>query len=179
MKDSDIIDRIKKADEGALKYLYQKYYRMMVRMIINNSGTEEEAQDIFQDSLIIFWEKVINNELQLTSKISTYLYSICQNLWRKELDRKKRLSREEKDGEIPPEHDQNEIIKIMHACINELGETCKQVLTLYYFDKLSMKEIADKLSFSNADTAKTKKYKCKQELDKLVKSKYTIEDFVD
>ncbi len=179
MKDSDIIDRIKKADEGALKYLYQKYYRMMVRMIINNSGTEEEAQDIFQDSLIIFWEKVINNELQLTSKISTYLYSICQNLWRKELDRKKRLSREEKDGEIAPEHDQNEIIKIMHACINELGETCKQVLTLYYFDKLSMKEIAEKLNFSNADTAKTKKYKCKQELDKLVKSKYTIEDFVD
>lgn len=179
MKDSEILDRIKKADEGALKYLYQKYYRMMVRMVINNSGTEEEAQDIFQDSLIIFWEKVINNELQLTSKISTYLYSICLNLWRKELDRKKRLSREEKDGEIIPEHDQNEIVKIMHSCINELGDTCKQVLTLYYFEKLSMKEIAETLNFSNADTAKTKKYKCKQELDKLVKSKYTIEDFVD
>ena len=84
----------------------------MVKMVLKNNGTEEEAQDIYQDALIVFWEKVVKDELTLTAKISTYLYSICYNLWLKELDRKRRLSHEEKDTSIQQEHDKNERIKI-------------------------------------------------------------------
>ena len=124
-------------------------------------------------------QKIIKKELILTSKISTYIYSVCWNLWRKELDRKKRLSREEVEGSIVASHDSEEQIKVMRACVNSLGETCKKVLTYYYFDGLSMKEVAEKLGFANSDTAKTKKYKCKKELDKLVMSKYSASDFLD
>ncbi len=179
MKDREILDRIKSSDEKAIHYLYDKYYRMMVKMVLRNNGTEEEARDIYQDALIVFWEKVVNDKLTLTAKISTYLYSICNNLWLKELDRKKRLSHEEKDGESHPEHDKNERIQIIHDCIDSLGDTCKKVLTYYYFDRLSMQDIADKLNFSSADTAKTKKYKCKKELDNIVKSRYKVTDFID
>ncbi len=49
----------------------------------------------------------------------------------------------------------------------------------YYFDGLSMQDIADKLGFANTNTAKTKKYKCKKKLDELVKSRYTESDFLD
>ena len=179
MKDEEILSRIKNADESAITYLYQKYYGMMVRMVVKNSGTEEEAKDIYQDSLIVFWEKVSSGNLVLTSKISTYLYSICLNLWRKELTRKKRLSNETKDQAVEPVHDKNERIQIIQDCVNALGDTCKKVLSLYYFERMSMKEIAKELNFANPDTAKTKKYKCKKELDKIVKSKYSINDFVD
>ena len=63
--------------------------------------------------------------------------------------------------------------------MEQLGETCRKVLMYYYFDEMSMQEIADKLGFANTDTAKTKKYKCKQKLDELVKAQYTEQDFLD
>jgi len=179
MKDQEVLEYIQEGKEEAIDYLYTKYYRMMLNMVLKNSGTEDEAKDIYQDALIVFWQKVSRNELTLTSKISTYLYSICLNLWRKELDRKKRLSSEEVDGEVIQGNDKKERIKIMNECIDALGDTCKNVLKLYYFDRLSMGDIAKRLGFANADTAKTKKYKCKKELDKIVKQRYTASDFMD
>jgi RNA polymerase sigma factor (sigma-70 family) len=111
--------------------------------------------------------------------MSTFIYSICQNLWRKELDRKKRLSNEEKDTPTSIDMDSPEREKIMAKCLDQLGETCRKVLMYYYFDEMSMQEIAEKLGFANTDTAKTKKYKCKQKLDELVKAQYSEQDFLD
>ena len=179
MKDKEIFERICSGDEKTLEYLYKKYYRMMTKMVISNSGSEQEAKDIYQDALVVFWQKAISGNLVLTSKISTYIYSICQNLWRKELDRKKRLSNEEKDSVEYLEHDKKERAKIINKCIHQLGDTCKKILMYYYFDGMSMQDIADDLGFANTNTAKTKKYKCKKKLDELVKSQYTESDFLD
>jgi RNA polymerase sigma factor (sigma-70 family) len=179
MNDSEVLAKITKGDERALDYLYKKYYRMMVKLVVSNSGSEEEAKDIYQEALIVFWQKAVSGNFTLTSKISTYLYSICLNLWRKELERKSKLSNEEKDEVEWIEDDKNERIRIINECINALGETCRKVLSYYYFDGMSMSDIAEKMNFANPDTAKTKKYKCKQRLDKLIKSKYSASDFLD
>ena len=179
MKDNEVLERMSRGDEKALDYLYKKYYRMMTRLVISNNGTEQEAKDVFQDALIVFWQKGVSGKLVLTSKISTFLYSICQNLWRKELERKSRLVHEAKDGEQYIDEDSKERGIIIRQCIANLGETCQKVLTYYYFDGLSMELIAEKMGFANTDTAKTKKYKCKKKLDELVKSKYTKSDFLD
>ena len=179
MKDQEVLERISRGDEKALDYLYKKYYRMMTRIVTSNNGTEQDAKDIFQDALIVFWQKAASGKLVLTSKISTYIYSICQNLWRKELDRKSRLVNEAKDGEDFIDQDSKERTRIIQECIAALGETCQKVLTYYYFDGLSMELIAEKMGFANTDTAKTKKYKCKKKLDELVKAKYTKSDFLD
>ena len=97
MSDQEIFKQICLGDEQALEVIYQKYYRMMVRLVVTNSGTEQEAKDVYQEAVVVFWQKAISGNLVLTSKISTYLYSICLNLWRKELERKSRHSNEEKD----------------------------------------------------------------------------------
>ncbi len=179
MNEKEIFERIQKGDEKALEFLYQKYYRMMTKMVISNSGTEEEARDIYQEALIVFWQKATSGNLVMTSKMSTYIYSICQNLWRKELDRKKRLSNEEKDAPVSLDMDTAERERIIARCIEQLGDTCKKVLMYYYFDEMSMQDIADKLGFANTDTAKTKKYKCKKKLDDLIKAQYSEHDFLD
>lgn len=179
MDEKEIFERIKGGDEKALEYLYKKYYRMMTKLVITNSGTEEEARDVYQDALIVFWQKATSGKLVLTSKISTYIYSICQNLWRKELDRKKRLSNEEVDGSVSQDTETLEKEKIIAKCIDQLGETCRKVLMYYYFEEMSMQDIAEKLGFANTDTAKTKKYKCKKKLDEMVKSQYSEQDFLD
>merc|ERR1711988_1425993 len=125
MKDSDILDRIKRGDEAALEYLYKKYYRMMTKIVLSNNGSEEEAKDVYQEALLAFWQKAASGKLVLTSKISTYLYSICLNQWRKELDRKSKLTNEEVDGEEYQSHDQEERYRLVMDCIEELGDTCR------------------------------------------------------
>ncbi len=75
--------------------------------------------------------------------------------------------------------DKKERIEILNKCIAELGKTCQKVLMYYYFDRRSMNEIAEIMGFASADTAKTKKYKCKKELDKKVRSLYTANDILD
>ena len=179
MTDNEILAQIREGEEKALDYLYKKYYRMMAKLVITNSGSEQEAKDIYQDALIVFWQKAASGNLVLTSKISTYIYSICLNLWRKELDRKSRLTNTEKERAEIVDYEKEERSKIVNGCIAELGETCQKILNFYYFDGLSMQDIADRLGFANTDTAKTKKYKCKKRLDKLIKSKYSESDFLD
>jgi len=179
MKDSDILEKISRGDERALDYLYSKYYKMMTNIILSNSGTEQEAKDVYQDALIVFWQKVVSNQLVLTSKISTYLYSVCLNLWRKELERKSRLSNEEKDDVEYIDQESDERSRIIRDCIGKLGDTCKNILMYYYFDDMSMQDIADKLGMANTETVKTKKYKCKKRLDSLIKTKYSESDFLD
>lgn len=179
MKDSEILEKISRGDEKTLEYLYKKYYRMMIKLVISNNGSEQEGKDIYQEALIVFWQKAISGNFTLTSKISTYLYSICLNLWRKELDRKSKLSNEVKDSSEYLDDDRQERMKIIQECIDLLGENCKKILTYYYFDGMSMKEISEKLGLLNTDTAKTKKYKCKKKLDQLIKTKYSASDFLD
>jgi RNA polymerase sigma factor (sigma-70 family) len=179
MSESEVFERIKRGDEKALEMIYKKYYRMMVKIVVSNSGTEEEARDIYQEALIVFWQKATSGNLVMTAKMSTYIYSICQNLWRKELDRKKRLSNEEKDTPVTMDTESKERNSIVAKCIEQLGETCRKVLMYYYFEEMSMQDIADRLGFANTDTAKTKKYKCKKKLDELIKAQYSERDFLD
>lgn len=179
MNDQEILEQLRKGNETILDLLYKKNYRMMVKMIVKNNGSEEEAKDIYQESLIVLWQKARDPSFILSSKISTYLYSICLNLWRKELERKKRHSYEMKEGSETMDMDRDERIKIINKCIQQLGNTCRNILIYYYFDRLSMTEIAEKMNLANSDTAKTKKYKCKKELDQLVKSLYKESDFLD
>jgi len=179
LTDSQIIARIKLGDESALDYLYKQHYKMMLRMVLRNNGTEQEALDIFQDALIVFWQKAMKVDFELTSKISTYLFSVCKNLWRKELDRKRKFEDSDKEESEYNQLENQEMVKIIHDCINELGDSCKKILSYHYFDGLPMDQIAKKMGLANSDTAKTKRYKCKKRLDDLIRSRYKASDFLD
>ncbi|WKK84821.2 sigma-70 family RNA polymerase sigma factor [Marivirga arenosa] len=179
LTDEQVLNRIKLGDESALDYLYKQHYKMMLRMVLRNNGSEQEALDIFQDALIVFWQKAMDEKFTLTSKISTYLFSICKNLWRKELDRKKKFEESDKEESEHNQFENQEMVKIIHECINELGDSCKQILNYHYFDGLSMDQIAKKMGLANSDTAKTKRYKCKKRLDDLIRSRYQASDFLD
>src|SRR6187402_2775925 len=135
MSDEEVIAKIKKGDERALDFLYKKNYKMMTNLIVKNNGSEDEAKDVYQEALIVVWQKVLSPDFVLSSKISTYLYSICLNLWRKELERKNRHTGEEEITKFEVNDiDRKERIEVVNKCINDLGETCRAILTYYYFD---------------------------------------------
>ena len=159
----------------AFEILYVEYFNMAKYFIVKNNGSLDEAKDVFQDSLIILFEKTKNPSFKLTCTLKTYIYSIVRNLWLKVLAKKKKnvsITDFEKYYKIEIEEynteKDNKIDKILEA-IKLLGEKCKKILTSFYFEKKKMNVIAIELGYTNAENAKNQKYKCMQQLKKLVK----------
>jgi len=86
--DDAIIDGLKKRDNGIIRYIYKEYYPTIKFLITTNSGTETDAEDVFQDALVVLYRKIAKGNLVLTSSFKTFLYSICRNLWLQRLDRR-------------------------------------------------------------------------------------------
>lgn len=169
-------DRLK--NNQVLKYIYGKYFKMIEQLILKNSGTPEQAADIFQDGLIVLYNKAKDPEFELKSALSTYLYAICRNLWLKKLRTKDReIALEDSMLYIADEQASNvaELIRtergdIIADLIDKMGEDCKNILRYFYFEKLRMKEIMQKMNISSEAVAKNKKSNCMKTLRKKVLS---------
>jgi RNA polymerase sigma factor (sigma-70 family) len=173
--DELILAEIRKKDERALRELYKTHYPMVVHLICSNSGTEQEAKDIYQEAVIAFYEKVQQPQFTLTCKIKTYLYAVCRRLWLKRLLEKKRTNGNLHEAETfsgiddvmnDMEEKEKRFTK-MATALNSLGEPCKGIIEDFYIRDLSMENISEKFGYTNAENAKNQKYKCLQRLKKL------------
>lgn len=168
MTDKQIIQQIReKSDEKAFAALY-KHLPMIKKMVMSKGGTAEDAKDVFQDALIIVHRKIAAPDFQLTSKLSTYLFSVCRYLWKDKM-RKAGKENSVRFDEAIDKAEENEIeelaekenrIKVAEQVILELGERCRELLLLFYAGKTKLKEIARKMGYSSENTAKNQKYKC-------------------
>ncbi len=148
---------------------------MVQALIIHNNGNADDARDIFQEAMIVLYEKVRSGSFELNCQLKTYIYSICRRLWLKRLTQLQRFSPNvEKLEETVPVEEQLEIhiqrnidFEHMDEAMKGLGEPCKSLLEAYYLQKKSMVEIADSFGYTNADNAKNQKYKCLMRLRKL------------
>jgi RNA polymerase sigma factor (sigma-70 family) len=149
-------------------------------LIINNNGTRDDAADIFQEAIIVLYEKVKAGNFELHCQIRTFLYSVSKRLWLKKLQQMQRFSNQV-DGleeQVPVEeelelHEKKQAdFSIMEMAMNKVGEPCKSLLEAYYLQKKNMQEIAADFGYTNADNAKTQKYKCLVRLKKLFFAQY-------
>lgn len=178
--DEAVIEGIRREDERALAFLYKLYFPMISHFILSNSGTEDEAKDIYQEGVIVFYEKIRDNSLELSCQIKTYLYSVCRRLWLKRLAEKGRYvtKLEETDNFVPVEEDtqqheeQERQFGVMGEALSQLGEPCRSLLEDYYINTQSMQVITEKFGYTNTDTAKNQKYKCLQRLKKIFFATY-------
>lgn len=170
----------------ALKQLYIQLYPIIKSFIVKNNGTEEDAADIFQDGIIVFYEKVRLRQFKLNSSIRTYVYSVCKHLWLNKLRAQKKITSLTEESEsitvdplslnIIGTREKNEyLIKLLAS----LGEDCKKVLLYYYFDRLKMKQIADRMNFANEQVAKNKKSSCLKKLKTIVSKSPHLKDILE
>ena len=173
--DSEVILGILNNSESVLKRLYLAYFPMIMQLIINNNGDADDAKDIYQEAIIILYNKVKNGDFELSSKLKTYIYSVCRRLWLKRLSQLNRYGGDIKDFEeylsVDDETEKNNERDIqfnrMGDALKLLGEPCKAIIEDFYINNRSMKEICEDFGYTNADNAKTQKYKCLQRLKKL------------
>lgn len=182
--DANIIAGILNEDDAALHRLYKLHFPMVLHFVQSNNGTEDDAKDVFQEAVIVFYEKTRAGQLELSCQIKTYLYSICRRLWLKKLARGSRFSSgliEDTEAELvhaeedAEQAEQNELkFAAMGTALAQLGEPCKSLLEDFYIRSVSMADITDKFGYTNADSAKNQKYKCLMRLKKLFFSDYQL-----
>jgi RNA polymerase sigma factor (sigma-70 family) len=180
--DNEIILGILNNSSSTLQYLYKAYFPMIYQLIINNSGNEDDAKDIYQEGIIILHDKIKSGDFELTSKLKTFLYSVCRRLWLKKLNHKSRFNVNINDYEdhfvVEPDmanhEEKDQQFLLMDKALLQLGEPCKTIIEDFYIHSKSMQDISEKFGYTNADNAKTQKYKCLQRLKKLFFSKEKI-----
>ncbi|MFA6945889.1 MAG: sigma-70 family RNA polymerase sigma factor [Pedobacter sp.] len=173
--DNEIVLGILNDSKETLNRLYTAYFPMVLQLVLKNNGNEDDAKDVFQESVIVLYNKVKNGNFELNSKLKTFLYSVCRRLWLKRLNAQSRTIRNIQDfseiiaveDDLEKHEEKDRQFAIMESALNQLGEPCKTIIEDYYIQNRSMQEICEKFGYTNADNAKTQKYKCLQRLKKI------------
>jgi RNA polymerase sigma factor (sigma-70 family) len=176
MTDLEIIEAIKnKRNDKAFGALY-KNFPAIRKMIISNNGLKEDAEDIFQESLIILCSKVNDGNFTLTSQLGTFLYSVSRFLWNDELKRRGRrndilteVDLFENTSLTEAAMDEEYKAKLAEKTMDTLGERCKELLLLFYTKSMKLNHIAAKMGYNSENTAKNQKYKCLEMAKKNLK----------
>lgn len=166
MNDDRIIAILKSGRRNkALVRLY-RYYPKVEKLVCSRGGNKADAQDIFQESLIIFCERIQNESFKLTSAIDTYLYGVCRFLWSNELKKRNRRTglaipiEEQPAEEVEVDQEREEKIQKAMSALAQIGARCLELLKLFYYQSLKMEEIAEAMGLSSAKVARNQKYKC-------------------
>jgi len=178
-----LLKGLAKDDKKAIEAIYRENYSMIQAFILNNNGSVDDARDIFQEAMIVLYEKSRLETFSLNCQIKTYVYSICRRLWLKRLQQLNKFTTQVEnleetvsvEEEIEEHEKKNNDFILMENAMNKIGEPCKSLLDGYYLKKKSMQEIAEDFGYTNSDNAKTQKYKCLVRLKKLFFAQYKSE----
>ena len=175
-----LLKGLAQSDKASVEAIYRDNYAIIQSFILNNNGSVDDARDIFQEAMVVLYEKSRDTTFSLNCQIRTYVYSICRRLWLKRLQQLSKFGTQvESLEEIVPveeeveEHEKkNTDFLLMENAMGKIGEPCKSLLDAYYLQKKSMQGIAAEFGYTNADNAKTQKYKCLLRLKKLFFTQY-------
>ncbi len=167
MKDTEILAALRSdGREKGLVRLY-RYLPKVESLIRSQGGTKRDAQDVFQEALIVLVQKAQQPTFALTSTIDTYLYGACHLLWRNELRKRGKQPLTDIDDHAHPHladledtWERESRFRQAEAALRQLGKRCQELLVLFYYRSLNMKTIAAQMGFSSENVAKNQKYKC-------------------
>jgi RNA polymerase sigma factor (sigma-70 family) len=179
-KDRRLLEGLARNDFHDAEAIYRENFSLVQNFVLQNNGNYDDARDIFQEAMVVLYEKSRDPQFELTCQIKTYLYSICRRLWLKRLQQQSRFGTPVEDFEetVPVEEEieakeqLDADFETMDVAMRSLGEPCKSLLEAFYIQKKQMVEIAEEFGYTNADNAKNQKYKCLMRLKKLFFAQY-------
>ena len=175
--DEAILEGLRLRSDYIINFIYKEFFPLIRFLVTENGGLEEDAEDIFQDGIIILYNKISLNQLSLTSSFKTYMYSVCRNLWLQKLNKRKAIFDKLTDVEgfidlpqdilLEASLEEAEMHRIIQIHFLSLPDDCQKVLKLF-LKNIPLREIAGIMGFKTENYAKTRKYLCKQELKKRI-----------
>ncbi len=180
-QDKALLEGLARSEKGAIEAIYRENYGMVQALVLNNTGSPDDARDIFQEVMIVLYEKAGLESFELNCQLKTFVYSVARRLWLKKLQQMQRYNStpvENLQETVPVDEDielheqKNQQFGYMESAMGKIGEPCKSLLEAYYLQKKQMQDIAADFGYTNADNAKTQKYKCLVRLKKLFFAQY-------
>ncbi len=183
-RELELFKRLSAGEESAVLSLYDDYRTEFMHWCMKNYSTDEEgAADLFQDTVIAFYYNIRNGQLdELSSSLKTYLFAIGKNLALKKLRKESRMVVNDEVLELTGamvDHDffeDSDKKRVVAELMKELGEPCRTILKLFYFDKFSMDSIAERLGYKNEHVVKSQKLRCFNNLKKLTLERFKLDE---
>ncbi|GMQ25502.1 hypothetical protein Aoki45_21840 [Algoriphagus sp. oki45] len=176
LSQQELISGIRENDRRIMTLLYQDIFPKVRSYLLQNNGDEDQAKDIFQEAFLVVWQQVKSGDFQPqnSTALQGFLYQISKNKWLDFL-RSSRFKKEQSLSGFPIERsdkqetgDQEEQLTLMEKAFSQLGENCQELLRKFYFEKISLPELAQNFGWT-AQTAKNNKYRCMETLRKIMK----------
>lgn len=151
--------------------MYKEIWPSVKRFVLSNSGDDGQARDVFHDGILNVLVMIKQSKLGLDTDLSGYLFVTCKNIWMRKAKRDTRvvysdelLDYEKSGDNFFLELLNDEKVKLLNSKLMEIGERCKELLRLTYFNGTSLKEAAEILGYSSAGTVKSTQHRCKEKL---------------
>lgn len=174
IKQLSIKDQLSKHREATFRRLYEQVFPTVARLIAGKGGDLDIAKDIFQDAMILYFEKVMAEKVSLTHSPKAYITGIAKNLW---LQHCKKNRSNLSLGELEEFHLQSSPIdqstghrKKLLEYLARAGQKCMDLLQAFYYFKTPMREIAEELGYRSERSATVQKYKCLEKVRDTVKN---------
>jgi DNA-directed RNA polymerase specialized sigma24 family protein len=160
--------------EKAFEVLYEQAFPPVARFISRMGGDFNDAKDIFQDALIVFYEKVVGENIVIKVTAQAYVLGIAKHLWSRKFRGQQScisLDDVEKNIQIPddfyaPPPTRNRLLKYLEMA----GKKCMDMLQGFYYRNMSMQEITDAFDYGSVRSATVQKYKCLEKIRQHVKA---------
>ena len=180
--DEELINSLKTGAgrNDAIRFIYKNHFGPLEGFILNNSGSQQDAEDIFQEVVVNFISLVQMDKFRGESNIKTFLFSMNRFTWFNELKKRNRAAvRETKYEKMRPQQEpafshtltDRETTAQVFSLVEELGEVCKKILVMFYYENSTMKEILEHTGYENEQVVRNKKYKCLKQLEKMITEK--------
>ena len=178
--DAQLLQGLAAGARQSTAQVYRQHYPTVMHWISAAGGDDADAADIFQEAMVVLFEKARSEDFRLTCRIGTYLFAICKHLWYKKLEQRKRMPGALQDhmngddgfdaayeDDINVHEEREGHYAQLDVALDAIGEPCRSLLRAFYHHDKSMQEIAADFGYTNPDNAKTQKYKCLMRLKKI------------
>ncbi len=171
----NFMQRIAEGDQEIYDILYQKTLPKVSSFVLKNKGNQADAEDVFQKGLMQIALRYMNEKLEVSGNVEAFVFTVCKNLWRRELNNKKTVNREEyffdnakADEDICTAALEQERWELLQRARKSIIGNCKAILDLY-FEKASSNTIMKKMGYASEIVVRQRIFKCKKKLISMVK----------
>lgn len=168
------LEAILQGEAKQITEIYKKCFPGVRKFVSLNNGTSEDAEDVFQKALLQIAVRYQKEKFEIRSDFEVYLFAVCKNLWRRELNKSKNrvtnddfvnLYAEEQDSALALMEQMR--FELFNEKLKLISEGCKKVLSLY-FAKVSYAEIVNVTGYNSETVARQRVFKCKKKLSELI-----------
>ncbi|MGB3465591.1 MAG: RNA polymerase sigma factor [Cyclobacteriaceae bacterium] len=174
------LELLKNGDRQLLQGMYSDCFRTISSWIRKNKGNEADAEDVFHEAIVTVYQKARKNDLTLTCKLSTFLFSVSKNVWLHQLRSRRRhnkIDQQMQQYDLLTDHltgyqlyADGEIQSLFSSSFESLCPECRTLLT-HFFDGLSITAIAKKMNLPNTNVTRKKKFRCKNKLVAMIRNR--------